>query len=179
MLNKLIPLTIAFGLMLAGVSAAQGVQQQRPQQQEQPGFPPQEDTTPPDDEELQRYVQVQQQLESIDQETEQKVADALARSELSPERYHELIWAQHNPEESEEMTAQEEEQFEQVHQTIQQLRREGEEKHEQAIQEAGFEVQRFQEISTLISRDPELMKKYQQLRQEMGGASAPKRPPQR
>ncbi len=144
----------------------QQVRQERQQQQMQNQQADTSEIQVPE-RELRQFVNGMHQIQAIDQKVQQEMLNVLEEIGLDPERYQELSRMQQAPDESAGMTEQERGQFRQAQERIQEIQRDATQQQQEAIQNAGLDLQRFQELSSTIRQNPDLMAKYQDLMQEI------------
>lgn len=116
-------------------------------------------------EELQQFANVLPQLQEVEQAARQEVAQLVAQSGLSGERFAELYEAQQSPSADAISTATPEEQqsFVQAASQIQAVEQEVQSQQEQVLQSEGLEPERFSQILAAIRQDPTLQQQIQQL----------------
>jgi hypothetical protein len=116
--------------------------------------------------ELQQFVQAIKQLQKVEMETREKMAEALKSERLSPERFQEIGQRRSNPDApvSSQISANEQERFDKALAKIQTIQREATPKQNRAITLQGLTVERFNQIGTAIEQNPALR---QQLRNQL------------
>ncbi len=125
-------------------------------------------------EELQQFAQAYKQIQQIRQDSEAKMVEAVKNEGLSPERFIEISELQQSPQAQEgqpnqesqrntEVTAEEQQGFEKAKSKILEIRQQSESQMEQAIQQEGLDIPRFNEIVAALQQDPSLREQVQQL----------------
>lgn len=147
-------------LLLAGSAFAQGQQMQQ-QQQAQP-----DSIT---DEELEKFAVVTNELQQIQQESQQEVETMLSDKEMDMQRFQQIMMSRQNPQMSDsvEITDEEEEIMAEIEPRLQEMQQESREEMMGAMQENELEPQRFQAISQALQSDPDVMNRFKEIAQEM------------
>ncbi|WP_414563900.1 MULTISPECIES: DUF4168 domain-containing protein [unclassified Anabaena] len=170
MLKQLLKVSSVFIFLLAGnLSALAQAPEAQPQGTPAPTAPqtqqsPEQAVSP---EELQQFANVIPRLQEIGQTAQQKFAQVIEKSDLSVERFQELVQAQQSPEAkpSTPVTPEEQQSFNQVVTQIQSIQRETFSEQEQVVRSGGIEPERFSQIVAAVQRNPALQQQVQQLLQ--------------
>jgi uncharacterized protein (DUF885 family) len=149
--------------------------QTAPPEETQPsGEAPTQPQTEVSEEELQQFAQAYKQIQQIRQDSEVKMVEAVQSEGLSPERFIEISELQQSPQapqgqetpespQNAEVTAEEQQGFENAKSKILEIREQSESQMEQAIQQEGLDIPRFNEIVAALQQDPSLRDQVQQL----------------
>jgi hypothetical protein len=168
---------IGLALTASWPARSQTEMQQAPSQQTQPGQQaPSQQTQPgqqaPDanvsSQDLQKFVSAFKQIQTIQQDYQGRMAQAVEQRGLSQERFFEIQQSQGNPsaQPGPQVTDEERQNYQQANTQVSQLKEEAVSKMEQAVQSEGLDVQRFNEIIAAIQQDPSLQKQVQQMLQK-------------
>jgi hypothetical protein len=160
-------LALAFS---AGLPARSQTSQTEPQQQQQPQ-PQQQQTAPAADvssEDLQKFANAVKQIQTIQQDYQGRMAQAVEQQGLSQDRYLAIQESQANPtaKPNSQVSEDEKQKFEQATAQVSQLQQEAESKMKEAVQAEGLDVKRFNEIFAAIQQDPSLQQQVQQMMQK-------------
>ncbi|NES22721.1 MAG: DUF4168 domain-containing protein [Symploca sp. SIO3E6] len=116
-------------------------------------------------EELQKFANAFKQVWQLEQESRQAVSRIVQSSGFSQKRFGEILQAQQNPQAQPnlEVTQEESEKFDNVINEIKQNRQETLANMQQAVETEGLEVERYDQILTLVKDDQELQKQVQEM----------------
>jgi hypothetical protein len=158
-------LALAFS---AGLPARSQTSQTEPQQQAPSG---QQQTAPAADvssEDLQKFANAVRQIQTIQQDYQGRMAQAVEQQGLSQDRYLAIQESQTNPsaQPNTQVSEDEKQKFEQATAQVSQLQQEAESKMKEAVQAEGLDVKRFNEIFAAIQQDPSLQQQVQQMMQK-------------
>ncbi|PSO98171.1 MAG: hypothetical protein BRC53_06020 [Cyanobacteria bacterium SW_6_48_11] len=119
-------------------------------------------------EELEKFANALEQIQTIQQESQQQMAQAVESTGLSEQRYKQIDKAQQNPnaEGTSEVSDQEMQKFQQAQSKLAEIQKQSQSKMEQAVKDVGLEVQQFNRIFAAIQQNPELLKKVRQMIQK-------------
>lgn len=108
--------------------------------------------------ELQQFVQALKQLQRVEMETREKMAEALKEEKLSPERFQEIGQQRSNPDfaVTSEITPSEQQRFDKALAKIQTVQQEAAPKQSRAITLQGLSVERFNQIGQAVEKSPAL-----------------------
>ncbi|MEX0966057.1 MAG: DUF4168 domain-containing protein [Bacteroidia bacterium] len=112
--------------------------------------------------EIEQFAAAFQEVQSVNQEAQQKMVGAVEEQGFDVQRYNEIQQAQQNPEAEIELTPEENKNYEAVVQELGTIQTEAQKKMEEKIEEHGLSIERYQEIASQMQRDPELQKKLQE-----------------
>ncbi|MBE9170577.1 DUF4168 domain-containing protein [Pleurocapsales cyanobacterium LEGE 06147] len=163
--------------ILAQPSYAQTTSPESSPEPQPGGENPTQPQTEVSQEELQQFAQAYKQIQQIRQDSEVKMVEAVQNEGLSPERFIEISELQQSPQapqgqedgqsqqapQNTEITAQEQQGFENAKTKILEIRQQSESQMEQAIQAEGLDVPRFNEIVAALQQDPALRDQVQQM----------------
>lgn len=169
-------LTIGVSIQ-ARPSYAQTTAPESPAESQPGGETPTQPQTEVSQEELQQFAQAYKQIQQIRQDSEVKMVEAVQSEGLSPERFIEISELQQSPQapqgqetpespegqQTAEISAQEQQGFENAKNKILEIRQQSESQMEQAIQKEGLDIPRFNEIVAALQQDPALRDQVQQL----------------
>jgi hypothetical protein len=153
-------------------------QQQAPpaQQQQQPGQMPQGQSQAEvpniSDEELKQFAAIAQELQVINQASQQEMMAAIEAEGMKVDRYTQIQQAQQDPSKESDATAEEMKTFEAVNKKLQEVQMGAQEKMTKKLVDAGLSEEWYQQTAMAIQSNQELMMRFQQL-QQGGAASAP------
>ena len=145
--KKSAALLLGFVLM-AGSAFAQGNMQQQMQQTQ---------TDSITDEELEKFAAVTQ---DVNQKVNEAVDSLLADKEMNPERFQEIMMSQRNPQDSADVTDQEQKTVKEVQPKLMQTQQQ---ELMGAIKANGLQPQRFQAIVQALQSNPEVGKRYREI----------------
>lgn len=116
-------------------------------------------------EELQKFASVVKKLQPIQQQAQSQITQAIQKQELSEKRFGEIYQSKQNPQAqpTAKVTPEENKKFEQANSQIEQIQQSTQTQMEQTVKSEGLEIQRFNEIFLAIRRDPQMLKKVQQM----------------
>lgn len=156
--------TIA-SLFLAGSYISAEAQQQAPQQQ----APQQQPSVDVDSDEIERFANAFESVQKVQDEARDNMMQAIEEEGLDVETYNQAFRMQEQGSESEmseDLSAEEQEKFEQADASIDEIEQEAQTDIEQAITDANLEVERFEELWVAIQQDPELQQQVQEALQQ-------------
>ena len=115
--------------------------------------------------ELQQFVNAVVEVQAIEQQTQEDMAQLILAQGLSPERFNQIFLAQNsaNADPISEITPEEQETFDQVFSELQSLDQASEVSKEEAVNDQGLEMERFSQILAAIRQDPDLQQQVQEL----------------
>lgn len=116
-------------------------------------------------EELKKFAQAVVNLQKVDEATQKKMIEAVQSEGLSPERFMEISKKERNENMTltNEVTSEEQEKFEKALTQIKALNEQDRVEKREAVQEAGLEVARFNEIGKVVEGDRDLQKQVVEL----------------
>lgn len=166
--------SISVLLLLAGLPAQAQTEQPEAETQEQvvPETEAPSQSAPVADvssEEVQQFARAIQQMQQIQTEAQNQAVQVLEEVQLSPTRFNEILQSQQNPQvqPTAEITPEEQQSFDQAYAEIAEIQESTGARMEEAIQNEGLEVDRFNEILALVQQNPQLR---QQIEQELQGS---------
>ena len=118
------------------------------------------------DEELKQFVVISQKIQSINQEAQQSMLQAVEDAGLEVERYSEIYQAIQDPNKESNPTEKEKEQFAAASNQFQKIQVDAQQQMQEMLKTEGLTENRFQEISTSLQTDPELLQKIEALQQQ-------------
>lgn len=117
------------------------------------------------DQELSQFANVIQDIQAINQSTQQEMVSIVQESGISVEAFNELIQAQQNPTQETAASEEDKEIFNSISGEIDKIRTGAEQAMREKIAENDFTVARYQELSALVQQDEDLQQKLQQFMQ--------------
>lgn len=106
------------------------------------------------DDELQSFVNANEKISTIQMEGEQTMIKAIEGEGLSVERFHEILEQQRDPQKSTETSPAELKSFNSAAQVILQENKKLEEKMTSSIEEAGINIETYQQIMLAYQQSP-------------------------
>ncbi|MFP8487609.1 DUF4168 domain-containing protein [Gracilimonas sp. Q87] len=128
--------------------------------------PPQPEPLGPDevtDEQLVMLSEITKAGEGIQQEAQQKMQATIEETSMEYSRFEEIMMSQQNPQMAGQLDLSEEEQqtIQQVQPQLMQINQEAQQQYMQAIQEAGMDLQTFQQVAQAIQAHPEVAERFE------------------
>lgn len=111
------------------------------------------------DAELNKFATVFQQMRMMNQEVQQKMAQTVAEEEMEVQRFNEIHTAQLDPAKEVKTSEEEQEKYEEIVSEIEEVQLDFQEKMENAIQQSGLSIERYQQIATRLQTDAELQER--------------------
>lgn len=120
------------------------------------------------DGELEKFVEATINTQQIQMDSQEDMVSKVEEEGISVERFNEIAESQQRGQSEEDInaTSEEMENFNSAMQAIQQANEEMQPEIENAIEDAGLKLDRYQEINIAIQQSPELQQKAQQKFQE-------------
>lgn len=115
------------------------------------------------DKELESFVKANQKVNAIQAEGETKMMQAIDESDLTVDRFNEILAAQQDPQRNNDATAEEMSSFNNVAQEIIKERQEMEVKMTQTIEEEGIDLDTYNMIMYAYQQSPEVQKRVNDL----------------
>ena len=115
--------------------------------------------------ELQQFANAVTEVQAIEQETQESMAQLITAEGLSPERFNQIFLAQQsaNDDPAPEVTPEEQQTFDQVLSQLQAIDQASQTIKEEAVTAQGLEMERFSQILTAVRQDPGLQQQVQEL----------------
>ena len=107
------------------------------------------------EQELKKFATAIAELREIDEETQVKMIEAVQATGMSPEEFME-IGKKENSERN--LSEEKQDQFEEALEAVRNLNEKDRQKKRVAVQEAGLEISRFNEIGKIVEKDRDLQK---------------------
>lgn len=148
LLKKTYTIAVIFFLGITSIFA------QLPQQPEQP--------TEVSDAELEQFALAFVQIQSVDQQLQEKMVNAVQESGLEVQEFNEILNAQQNDNQEVGATEEELNKFTDAQESIEQIQNQGQQKMQKVITENELTVPRYQEIMVAVRNDSELQQKLQE-----------------
>lgn len=113
--------------------------------------------------EIQQFAQALKELRKVQMEAQKKMVKAIEDERLSPERFQEIGQRRSDPNfpVSEEITQTEQERFDKAFAKIQTIQQDAIVKQRRAITLEGLTLERFNQISQAVEKDPALKQQLQ------------------
>ncbi len=153
---KLFKHTVPFVVaMLLMVSSVVGQGQQMQQQQIDP-----DSIT---DEELETLATIVDESQIIQEETQEELETILDEEGMEMERFQAIMMSQQNPQDSADMTEEEEQTIEEIQPKLMKIQQESQQKFVQIVQDNGMEPQRFQQVMQAVQSNQEVAQRFQEI----------------
>lgn len=114
------------------------------------------------DEELGQFASAFQQVQVIDQSSQQEMVKAVEEKNLTVQRYNEIQQATQDPSQQIDATDEELKRVDSVSQGLELIQVKAQEEMQATIIGEGLTVERYQQIIAAIQSDPELQQKIQE-----------------
>jgi TolA-binding protein len=143
--------------------------QQAPQQEHYQGEdrPPQQQQPAPvevSESDLEQFVEAVGKVDEVQQENQQKMMSVIEKHEMTVDEFNQIMQAQQAPGgEAPDVSQEQLEKFNQASGEIQQIQANMDTEVQQAIGEAGMDMEEYQNIYMAIQQDPELMQRVQEM----------------
>jgi hypothetical protein len=115
------------------------------------------------DKELRSFVKANEKVMAIQQESEQKMVNAIEGEGLTVERFHEILQSQRDPGSATAASAEELSSFNNAAQVIIEESRKAEGKMETSIKDAGIDIETYKEIMLAYEQSPDVQSKINKL----------------
>jgi hypothetical protein len=153
--------TLIFGALF--VTATAFAQQQM--------TPPQPEPLSPDevtDEQLVMLSEITKAGQGIQEEAQQKMQAAIGETSMEYARFEEIMMSQQNPQMAGQLNLTEEEQqtIQEVQPQLMQINQAAQQQYMQAIQEAGMDLQTFQQVAQAVQAHPEVAERFEAINSE-------------
>lgn len=154
-------ITLIFGALFISASAL--AQQQMTPPQPEPLSP--EEVT---DEQLVMLSEITKAGQGIQEEAQKKMQAAIEETSMEYSRFEEIMMSQQNPQMAGQLNLSEEEQqtIQQVQPQLMQINQQAQQQYMQAIQEAGMDLQTFQQVAQAIQAHPEVQQRFEAINSE-------------
>lgn len=111
------------------------------------------------DDELQSFVDANEKVSAIQMEGEQQMIKAIEEEGLSVERFHEILEQQRDPQKATETSPEELKSFNSAAQVILQENKKLEQKMTSSIEEAGINIETYQQIMLAYQQSPAIQER--------------------
>src|SRR6056297_2142128 len=153
--------TLIFGALF--VTATAFAQQQM--------TPPQPEPLSPDEvteEQLVMLSEITKAGQGIQEEAQQKMQAAIEETSMEYARFDEIMMSQQNPQMAGQLNLTEEEQqtIQEVQPQLMQINQAAQQQYMQAIQEAGMDLQTFQQVAQAVQAHPEVAERFEAINSE-------------
>ena len=138
----------------------QGSDEEQAQEQQ---FEMPEPATDVSEAEMEKFVAALQEIQKIQQGGQSKMIEAIEGEGMQVQRFQEIMQQKQNPADSSTISAEEEQQFSDVNQSLQDIQMGLQEESEKAIENAGLSVDRYQSIMLAVRQDTSMQRQVQQL----------------
>ncbi len=118
------------------------------------------------DQELKQFASAFQQVQKIDQQSQQNMIKAVEKEGLDVQRFNEIQQAQQTPKQESDVSDEEIKKYETVSKKIEIIQEQAQQKMQQVIKEEGLTLPRYQEISEAIKNNSDLQNKLQEYLQD-------------
>lgn len=113
-------------------------------------------------EELKQFASAFQQVQTVNQEAQQKMVNTVEQEGMEVQRYNEIQQAQQDPNQEANATNEELKQYEAATQDLEKIQVQAQQEMQEKIIEEGLTINRYQEITVIVQNDPELQQKIQE-----------------
>lgn len=117
----------------------------------------------PTDEELKKFVEAVQILQPMGMMAQQRMIAAVEEAGMTPQRFSEIMSAQQMGDDSIEITPAEQELYVNAENALNGIQEEIQAEMEEALEEMGFSMERYEEIMMMVNMDEELLEKVQNM----------------
>ncbi len=117
-------------------------------------------------EELKQFASAFQQVQTVNQQAQQKMVSTVEEEGLEVQRYNEIQQAQQDPNQEDNATDEELKQYEAATQELEKIQAQAQQEMQGKIIEEGLTVNRYQEIAAIVQSNPELQQKLQEYLQD-------------
>jgi DNA mismatch repair ATPase MutL len=117
----------------------------------------------PTDEELKKFVEAVQILQPMGMMAQQRMIAAVEEVGMTPQRFSEIMNAQQMGNDSLEITPAEQELYVNAENALNGIQEEIQAEMEEALEEMGFSMERYEEIMMMVNMDEELLEKVQNM----------------
>lgn len=121
------------------------------------------------EEDLQKFSEAATAVQEYGQEVQPRMIAAVQEAGLDPQRYSEIMQAQQMPDNSLEISEEEQAQFADAQAKVDAIQAEATETMENKIEESGLTIDHYQAILATVRQDPELQQKLMTMQ---GGQTA-------
>ena len=153
--------TLIFGALF--ISATAFAQQQMAPPQPQPLSPDQVT-----DEHLTMLSDIMKVGEGIQKDAETKMKDAVEETNMKFSRFEEIMMSQQNSQMAGQLKLTEEEQqtIQEIQPQLMKINQQAKQQYMQAIQEAGMDLQTFQQVAQALQAHPEVQQRFEAINDE-------------
>ncbi len=113
-------------------------------------------------EELKQFASAFQQVQTVNQQVQQRMIKAVEETGLDVQRYNEIQQAQQDPNQEVNVSDEELEQYTATTQELEKIQAGAQQEIQGKITEQGLTVNRYQEIAAALQNDTELQQKLQE-----------------
>lgn len=117
------------------------------------------------DKELKKFADAYQEIQMVNQNSQQEMIKAVEDSDLTVEKFNEINQAEQNPNKEVDASADDLKKYESAMQSVEAIQAQVQKTVESKIKEIGLSMERFQQISTLVQTDKELQQRLTALMQ--------------
>ena len=113
--------------------------------------------------ELEKFAAAMREMRQIQLESRDEISAAIDEEGLSKNRFREILQAQRNPEVEPDASQEELQKFESATEQLAQIQQDTQSQMREAVTNQGLEVDRFQQILSIVREDRQLQKQVQQM----------------
>ncbi|MEX2379403.1 MAG: hypothetical protein WD530_01565 [Vicingaceae bacterium] len=117
------------------------------------------------DEELKQFVAIAQELQVINQASQQKMMSAIEAEGMKVDRFTQIQQAQQDPNQESDATAEEMKTFEAANKKLEEVQMSSQAEMTKKLEDAGLSQEWYQQTAMAIQSNQELMMRFQQLQQ--------------
>lgn len=113
------------------------------------------------DKELNQFVSALKQIQSISQQSQQKMVQAIAEEDLSIDQFNKIRQAEMDPNQEVEASKEEISKYTKAVKSVEKIQLESNAEMEKSVKKEGLTPQRYEEIGAKVQADKDLMAKVQ------------------
>ena len=165
LLNRTYTFILTLGILF-GIAASLTAQVQRPQQQQAPQMPEPIEPSSITDKEIDKIVDITDEADTIQRESQKKVKALVDSSAISYERYVQIIQASQNPQQMKNLNLTEDERNElgKLQPKLMQINQQSQQQFIAIIEDNGMEIKRFQQIMMAAQKHQEVSERIEEER---------------
>lgn len=120
------------------------------------------------DEELEKFVDIDMQLQPMQQQAQQEMIATVEEKGMAVEKFQEIAQSQQQGD-STAFSSEEMQSFNEINEDLSEIDRQLREEVQAKIEEEGVSLERYQEIAMAVNQDPSLQQKLQEIFQSKAG----------
>ncbi len=115
------------------------------------------------DKELNQFVSALKQIQSISQQSQQKMVQAIAEEDLSIDKFNNIRQAEMDPNKEVEASEEEMSKYTKAVKSVEKIQMESNAQMEESVKDEGLTPERYAEIGAKVQADKDLMAKVQSM----------------